>query len=334
MHSVRDHQISCSLLQVGKFDRSAIAKAMLFLQLSSDIFLLQAILDKCDGLSAICEDGDVQIVDRGFRDVAVVFEEMGYDVKMPGFLDKNAKQFTSEAANETRLVTKCRWVVENFHARFKKWRMFSERIDQSFILNIATLTRTLAACLNKHRPVLNDANSSEHEAIAQRMLQARHRISEIKQLISSDKLSMRKKWAALIDLDSDLNFPRLTLEFLREYTCGTNQIKQSKAYAKAHLYENDEEFALELSPSDDNLLRCRVHSRHSNSTKYHLCVRFDENDNDDPIKDHYCQCKSGARMIGCCGHVATVLWYLSYARHFGWKPPTRTDQFRNKIIEC
>ena len=57
------------------------------------------------------------IVDRGFRDVAAVFEEMSYDVKMPGFLDKIARQFTVEEAN----ATKCRWVAENFHARFKKW---------------------------------------------------------------------------------------------------------------------------------------------------------------------------------------------------------------------
>jgi len=295
---------------------------------------LQAILNTCDNLSTICEDGDVQIVDRGFRDVAAEFEEMGFDIRMPGFLDKKSKQFTSEEANETRLVTKCRWVVESFHARFKKWRMFSERIDQSFILNIATLTRTLAACINKYRAVLYDANSTEHKIMADRMLQARQRRSEIEQLVSSNQLSMRKKWITLVDINSDLNFPHLSLDFLRRYTCGTYQIKQSKAYAKAHLYENDEEFALELSPSDDNLLRCRLQSRHSNNTKYFLCVRFNENDDDDPIKDHYCQCKSGTRMIGCCGHIATVLWYLGYARHLGWKPPTRIDQFRQRIIEC
>ena len=85
--------------------------------------------------------------------MAAEFEKMGYDIKMPGFLDKNSRQFTSEEANETRLVTKCRWVVESFHARFKKWRMFAERIDQSFIVNIAALTRTLAACINKYRTV-------------------------------------------------------------------------------------------------------------------------------------------------------------------------------------
>ena len=63
-------------------------------------------------------------------------------------------------------------------------------------------------------------------------------------------------------------------------------------------------------------------------------MRFDENDNDDQIKDHYCQCKSGTRMVGCCGHIAIILWYLGYVRHFGWTPPTRIDQFRKSITGC
>ena len=125
----------------------------------SYVIFLRAILNTCNNLSIICEDGEVQIVDRGFRDVAAEFEEMGFDIKMPDFLDKNSKQFTSEQANETRLVTNCRWVVESFQACFKKWRMFAERIDQSFIPNIAALTRILAACINKYRAVLYDANS-------------------------------------------------------------------------------------------------------------------------------------------------------------------------------
>ena len=96
------------------------------------------------------------------------------------------------------------------------------------------------------------------------------------------------------------------------------KIKLSKEYAKAHLYVNRREFACEPSPPGDNILYCRYQSRHSNNTKYFLCVRFDENDDGDPIKDRYCQCKSGTRMVGCCGHIAAVLWYLGYVRHFGW----------------
>ena len=212
--------------------------------------------------------------------------------------------------------------------------MFAEGIDQSCIPNIAALTRILASCINKYRAVLYDANSPEHDVIAHRMLPARQRRSEIERHVSSNQLSMRKKWIKLVDSNSDSNFPHPSLNFLHQYTCGTYQIKQDTAYAKVHLYENDEKFALELSPSDDNLLRCRLQSRHSNNTKYFLCVRFDENDKDDQIKDHYCQCKSGTRMVGCCGHIAIILWYLGYVRHFGWIPPTRTDQFRKSITEC
>ncbi|CAF4390592.1 unnamed protein product, partial [Rotaria magnacalcarata] len=78
---------------------------------------------------------------------------------MPGLLGKNDKQLNTTDANESRLVTKCRWVVESFHARFKKRRFFSERIDQSFLLNIGKLTRIVAASLNKYRSLINDANS-------------------------------------------------------------------------------------------------------------------------------------------------------------------------------
>ncbi|GFR21588.1 hypothetical protein TNCT_14081 [Trichonephila clavata] len=28
-----------------------------------------------------------------------------------------------------------------------------------------------------------------------------------------------------------------------------------------------------------------------------------------------CQCKVGARVVNCCAHVASVLWYLGYWRH-------------------
>ena len=89
----------------------------------------------------------------------------------------------------------------------------------------------MAACFNKYRGVLNDSNSPEHEAIGQRMPQAQQHRSEIHQLISNNQLSMRKKWIPLMDINIELKFPILSLDFLRKYTCGTYQIKQSKGYA-------------------------------------------------------------------------------------------------------
>ena len=81
---------------------------------------IKIILDMNDNLSVTCESGDTQISDRGFRDVANVFEESGFDVKVSGFIEKGDKQLESEQANETRMVTKTRWTVEPFHSQFKK----------------------------------------------------------------------------------------------------------------------------------------------------------------------------------------------------------------------
>ena len=110
-----------------------------------------------------------------------------------------------------------------------------------------------------------------------------------------------------MDMDSNFDSPQLDLDFLRDYTCGTYQIKQSQSYAKAHLYKHDNEFELQISPDNDRLIRCRLQSRHSNATRYFICIEFDKDDDNEPIKEHYCQCKDGKRMVGCCGHVATVL---------------------------
>ncbi|CAF4476634.1 unnamed protein product [Rotaria socialis] len=270
---------------------------------SNDSTITKEILSTCANLQHLCQAGDVQIVDRGFRDVVEEFETLGYDVKMPGLLGKNDKQLDTTDANESRLVTKCRWLVESFHARFKKWRFFSERIDQSFLLNIA-------------------------------MVNLLNRRSELERTVNNGILSLRKKWIPLLNIDNNFNFPVLDVDFLRDYTCGTYQIKQSEAYAKAHLHEYDNEFELQISPENDQPIRCRLHSRHSNSTRYFICVQNDENDEEEPSKDHYCQWKDGKKTVGCCGHIATVLWYLGYARHIGWKPSSRTDRFKEEIISC
>lgn len=33
------------------------------------------------------------------------------------------------------------------------------------------------------------------------------------------------------------------------------------------------------------------------------------------VTSWYCCCKSGARVVGTCAHIASVIWYLSFARH-------------------
>ncbi|CAF1496663.1 unnamed protein product, partial [Didymodactylos carnosus] len=163
------------------------------------------------------------------------------------------------------------------------------------------------------------------------MLELQNITSDLAEEISSLRLSLREKWISMKGCGID--FPQLSLEYLRPFTCGSYQLKESKAYAKSHLDENGD-FDVELSPAKNNLLRCRIQSRHQNSIKYYLCVKYDPSASDEPILDKYCQYKSGNRTIGCRAHTATVLWYLSYARFTEWKPSQRGTILFDSITSC
>lgn len=77
------------------------------------------------------------------------------------------------------------------------------------------------------------------------------------------------------------------------------------------------------------LIRVRTYSRFRNATKYQSWIAYrlvreneldaEMNDDDDddmnPIQCYYCTCKTGARMLGTCAHIASILWFMRYARH-------------------
>lgn len=47
----------------------------------------------------------------------------------------------------------------------------------------------------------------------------------------------------------------------------------------------------------------------------------------------YCQCKAGQRTVGCCAHVATVVWYLGWARHHSYTVSKRLHKFWETVID-
>ena len=54
------------------------------------------------------EEGDIFVVDRGFRDSEAVLNDLGIRMEMPAFIRKGQKQLYAEEANSSRLVTKVR----------------------------------------------------------------------------------------------------------------------------------------------------------------------------------------------------------------------------------
>ena len=54
-----------------------------------------------------------------------------------------------------------------------------------------------------------------------------------------------------------------------------------------------------------------MQSRHTSSKTYNLWIQYEP---EEKISGWYCQCKTGARTIGCCAHIAAVIWFLSFER--------------------
>lgn len=75
------------------------------------------------------KSGDIFLLDRGFRDCKQFLQEKGFIVNMPEFIQKTDKtnQLSTHKANNSRIVTACRFVIETRNGHMKeKWKIFNK----------------------------------------------------------------------------------------------------------------------------------------------------------------------------------------------------------------
>ena len=116
-------------------------------------------------------------------------------------------------------------------------------------------------------------------------------------------------WSILI---SNLSFHLLIV-------IGGYQIRMAKSYVNEYLtssslFPDRKEFIVQVRKDVNDLVCIRFESCHSNSAFYYTYIEYKEQ-SEQPIQCWYCNCPIGERVIGCCSHVATVLWCLF--RHQG-----------------
>ncbi|XP_063418005.1 uncharacterized protein LOC134700555 [Mytilus trossulus] len=252
------------------------------------------------------QDNDVFVVDRGFRDSLELLDDLGIKSQMPSFLTKGQKQMTTDEANASILVTKVRWVVESANARIKRWKYLSHVLPNKQVPYIGDYVCIVCGISNKYLPPLSPGCDNE-EALAAKMLYLSKRVNTLKQRVEEENLERRKTiWKEPDNILDD--FPLLDEEDLRNITCGVYQIKLSTSYIQEHLEGNCQ---ILVHKEDDHLIRVKLQSRHVSSKTYILWVEYTSAE----ITAWYCKCRAGARVVGVCAHIASILWYLGYARH-------------------
>ncbi len=254
-------------------------------------------------------------LDRGFRDVKELLEFLKIEHAMPAFKPKGVKQLTTEQGNESRLTTKERWAVEGYHGRFKViWPFFKDTIPFSFIPYIAPCLRVVTSVLNAYRiPPVQYSAEEEQEALLMlsKCEETRNKLAE-RFFADKSKVGPKNKlnWSPMDATPTDDGFPTLSLMDIRKITCGPFHIKKAKDYVREHLDQNGD-VLFQVCKVEPGLLRSKVQSRHHNSEKYNVAVKY----NDTKVLQYCCSCIPGLRNVGCCSHVAAIIWYLGYARH-------------------
>ena len=162
--------------------------------------------------------------------------------------------------------------------------------------------------------------------LARQMKQRLNKNSTLAELVEVGHLSTKQKWTKIDEVDFE--FPEMDLEDLQLLFFGSYQIKQYQSYAEEHLDVNSD-FVIQISKETDDIIRCAIKSRHSTSTRYYAWIQFSLIGG--PILSWYCQCKAGARTIGACAHKATIIWYLSYARHHDFEYSTNRGRIQQSI---
>jgi hypothetical protein len=308
-------------------------------------------------LRELIQQGDIWIVDRGFRGVSDKYPEQ--TIHMPSF--ESDGQATADEANHSRRVTKVRFVVECANARLKQFKFLAKTVTNTQLPHVGAYTRIVAAVCNKFRPPLVQSKPEDH-MLARRMLAKLHKNNELKGRCSAggDLFSRSSNVWESLESSHVPGFPLLT-ESQIEGTCaiikllsqiqilsdlcsfpdfitfGIYQIGQAKNYIREHLDSNGD-FLLQREKFDDDtdetaarVIHVRLQSRHSSAAKYHTYVQFDPQLRVawEKIVAWYCTCSCGARTMGCCAHVTTTIWWLSVGRTAGL--PKRQNLWVNLV---
>ena len=105
----------------------------------------------------------------------------------------------------------------------------------------------------------------------------------------------------------------------------TYQLKQTKSYTREHLSE-DGDYNINVHNQGPGHLKVRIQSRHINAKRYFCWVEYNTAMVDDKIVAWFCQFLARQRTVGCCAHVASILWYLGNKRHNNNRRPLQAKK--------
>ena len=102
------------------------------------------------------------------------------------------KQYTTEVANKSRLITKVRWVVERANGRINQWIFLDKVVPNRLVKYIGDFVKIVCAILNWIRPRALSIDTASNE-IANEILRKANMDNELKMYLEQNNLIKEKQ---------------------------------------------------------------------------------------------------------------------------------------------
>ena len=296
----------------------------LFPATQNDATIIKTIFKSNKDLRKFIQPDDHIVLNRGFRNVVNHLQTQYYlKTHMPTCKNPNQKQMTTYEANESRLTTKIRWIVETTNGKLKTKFRANSKVQRNVTLQHSIDDwRISAAILNRF---FNEYDSKPEDFIMATKMKAKLNVpNRLEHILSEHKLDRKRKDFTKLTANCVKDFPKISISDIHDnVTFGPYQIDQAKGYIKENFKQTDSS-TIEIFKdknkifNDDQLvlLRSRIQSRHINSKQYFTYITYDKSIRDyNSIKDTICTCNPGLRTMGPCAHATSVVLYLSNYRY-------------------
>lgn len=299
----------------------------------NDATILNELIDKQQSIFSNFLPGDVMVLDRGFRDSVRKLKSSGFDVKIPKCTEhKTNSQLSTREANDSRIVTKIRFMIEVRNSHIKnKWKFLCAVKN---VESLPTLMEDFEVCTSFINAFCDtfECDKNDSEMIGRQMLLRRNIPNSLSNWVG------RIHHSSFERLDNLTLFPKLTFADLKYISLGTYQIEQARSYCQVHLRANQNKFVvfqcndavcrqicekIAAKTTKPVLIYVKLKSRFQSTKHHNTYVLFDLGaEGKNVVIAYCCSCKNGKRTIGCCSHVMTVIWYTYHIDHNNLKFPS------------
>lgn len=306
-------------------------------------------IDQTTNVFANLRRGDILLLDRGFRDCVDYFKGKGLDAKMPALVQRSANgaQLSTADANQTRLVTALRFVVEARNGHMKSvFKIFNTVWNSLLLPHLVEDFQICAALLNRYH-ISIESNRPYANELSARMLDRLNVDNKVFEV--TRKKEFQKHLKSFQAFESFDELPSLQILQLIHIALGKYQICQAESYCSQHVKAKGK-FEVFKCPAqlcrthfatfftDDCepiLLLAQLDSRYRNRKYYNSFVLVNTvSRGENAVLGYCCECYNGLRTVGCCSHVMTLIWFTMFKKNRDLPNPAGfLDEFFDKSFD-